>query len=304
MRNDDYIRMIDTVVDPITGGIFTYLKNNLAVVPEYLTDSETLNIDYYYRHSGNRLVSPFVEHFLSDGKLSDAGLNRIAKVLINAYKDNWDKVYNALTIDYSPIENVDETLTETTDTTGKTTTSSSNQRSGTDNHAYGGSDTRTNTGTDTNAQSGTDTTKNTGTSKNENVNKDGTSTTTRDIYGYNSEIESNDNKEKTVVNQTITDTRTDDLQTAVEHGLTNKETIDMSETTSYNNSDDETINITDSGSGNEDTSGNSKHDLRRHGNVGVTTNQQMINEEIALRKNIFYDHLFADIDRFLTLAVY
>ena len=306
MRNDDYISLVDTVQDDVaSNGIFTYIKSTLSVVPEYLQNSELLNQDYYYRHSGNKSVSPLVEHFLDDkGKLSSDSTATIARLIINAYKDNWDKVYKALTVDYSPIENVDETLTETTDTTGKTTTSNSNTHSGTNNHSYGGSDTKTNKGTDTNTQSGTDTTKNMGTTENKNVNKDGTSTTTRDIYGFNSDAESNADKEKTVVNQTVTDTQTNDLTQTLEHGLTNKEDIDTTETTTYNNTDDETINITDSRSGNEDTTGNEKHDLHRHGNVGVTTNQYMITEELKLRKNIFVNEMFADIDSYMTLPLY
>ena len=307
MRNDDYISLLDTVQDGdvATNGIFTYIKSTLSVVPEYLQNSELLNQDYYYRHSGNKSISPIVKHFLNDnGKLSSDSAATIARLIVNAYKDNWDKVYKALTIDYSPIENVDETLTETTDTTGKTTTSNSNTHSGTDNHSYGGSDTKTNKGTDTNTQSGTDTTKNTGTTENKNVNNNGTSTTTRDIYGFNSDAESNADKEKTVVNQTVTDTRTDNLTQTLEHGLSNKEDIDTTETTTYNNTDDETINITDSGSGNEDTTGNEKHDLHRHGNVGVTTNQYMITEELKLRKNIFVNEMFADIDSYMALPLY
>ena len=307
MRNDDYISLADTVQDDdvVTNGIFTYIKSALSVVPEYLQNAELLNQDYYYRHSGNKSISPIVKHFLNDnGKLSSDSAATIARLIINAYKDNWDKVYKALTIDYSPIENVDETLTETSDTAGKTITSNSNTHSGTDNHSYGGSDTKTNKGTDTNTQSGTDTTKNTGTTENKNVNNNGTSTTTRDIYGYNSEVESNADKEKTVVNQTVTDTQTDNLTQTLEHGLSNKEDIDTTETTTYNNTDDETINITDSGSGNEDTTGNEKHDLHRHGNIGVTTNQYMITEELKLRRNIFVNELFADIDSYMTLPLY
>lgn len=307
MRNDVYISLLDTVQDDdvATNGIFTYIKSAISVVPEYLQNSELLNQDYYYRHSGTKSISPIVKHFLNDnGKLSSDSAATIARLIVNAYKDNWDKVYKALTIDYSPIENVDETLSETTDTAGKTTTSNSNTHSGTDNHSYGGSDTKTNKGTDTNTQSGTDTTKNTGTTENKNVNKDGTSTTTRDIYGYNSEVESNADKEKTVVNQTVTDTQTDNLTQTLEHGLSNKEDIDITETTTYNNSDDETINITDSGSGNENTTGNEKHDLHRHGNVGVTTNQYMITEELKLRRNIFVNEMFADIDSYMTLPLY
>lgn len=43
---------------------------------------------------------------------------------------------------------------------------------------------------------------------------------------------------------------------------------------------------------------------RVHGNVGVTTNQQMINAELELRKKNLIDIVMRDIDGFLCLKVY
>ena len=45
--------------------------------------------------------------------------------------------------------------------------------------------------------------------------------------------------------------------------------------------------------------------LTRHGNIGVTTNQQMINQEIDLRNNAnFVNILFDDVDSIICLLVY
>lgn len=45
--------------------------------------------------------------------------------------------------------------------------------------------------------------------------------------------------------------------------------------------------------------------LTRHGNIGVTTNQQMLEAEVSLRNSyIFYDIVMADVDGILTLAIY
>lgn len=347
MRDNDYISLADTVQDDdvATNGIFTYIKTTLSVVPEYLQNSELLNQDYYYRHSGNKTVSPLVEHFLDDkGKLSSDSAATIARLIINAYKDNWDKVYKALTIDYSPIENVDETLTENTDTTGNTTTSSSNTHSGTD-------DTKK-TGTETLAQTGSDTTTKTGTEgvsgnfdqttyhheyiSNVESNPNGTSETVNGVAGFNSDEYSKDTKSTTTVKQKVTTLRrtlsvkvdadgnpkkddngeeipdpdhnsdkiTNTHADTTTYNTTEAENIDKTDATTYNVNEDETINITDSGSGSEDTTGNEKHDLHRHGNIGVTTNQYMITEELKLRKNIFVNEMFADIDSYMTLPLY
>lgn len=43
---------------------------------------------------------------------------------------------------------------------------------------------------------------------------------------------------------------------------------------------------------------------RVHGNVGVTTNQQMITAELELRRNNFVDRVMSDVDKFFTLKVY
>lgn len=45
--------------------------------------------------------------------------------------------------------------------------------------------------------------------------------------------------------------------------------------------------------------------IERHGNIGVTTNQQMITQEIEMRdKYILYDIMMNDVDALLTLNIY
>ena len=46
------------------------------------------------------------------------------------------------------------------------------------------------------------------------------------------------------------------------------------------------------------------YELTRHGNIGVTTNQQMIQQEIDLRKNLFKEIVYRDVDSMLTSSVY
>lgn len=47
-----------------------------------------------------------------------------------------------------------------------------------------------------------------------------------------------------------------------------------------------------------------KRELKRSGNIGVTTSQQMIESERQLWEWYFYDIVFADIDKMLTLQIY
>lgn len=56
-------------------------------------------------------------------------------------------------------------------------------------------------------------------------------------------------------------------------------------------------------SGNDET--NTNHTITRHGNIGVTTTQQMLSSEIELWQwNFFNQVLFPDIDRVLVISIY
>ena len=279
MQNSD-ITLLDTVVDGdvFNNGIFTYIKNSLTIVPDYLQDIAVINQDYYYRHSGSKIVSPLVDHFLDDaGKLTNDGCYSLARIIVNDYKTNWDKIYKALTVEYSPIENYD--LTE----------ESTDSRSHTSDHT--GTDGTTHTGTDTTAQSGEDSTTDGGTIGTTNTIKDATEKTVNGIAGFNTQDEfSKDTSSTKTVNQVVQNDEKRNLTGTTKYGKTETNTLDTTDNTTYNS----TIKETDSES----------HSLHRHGNIGVTTSQQMIESEIVLRQKNFFDIVFSDIDRLLTLSIY
>ena len=274
------VTLLDTVMegDVFNNGIFTYIKNSLTTVPDYLQDIAVINQDYYYRHSGSKIVSPLVYHFLDDtGKLNNDSCYSLARIIVNDYKTNWDKLYKALTIDYSPIENY-ESIEESTD-----------NRSHTSDHT--GTDGTTHTGTDTTAQTGEDTTTDGGTIGTTNSIKDGTEKTVNGIAGFNTQDEfSKDTSSTKTVNQVVQNDEKRNLTGSTKYGKTETNTLDTTDNTTYNS----TIKETDSWS----------HSLHRHGNIGVTTTQHMIELEIVLRQKNFFDIVFSDIDRLLTLSIY
>lgn len=279
MQHSD-ITLLDTVADGdvFNNGIFTYIKNSLPIVPDYLRDIAVINQDYYYRHSGSKIVSSLVYHFLDDtGKLNNDGCYSLARIIVNDCKPNWDKIYKALTIDYSPIENYDSTE-ESTDS-----------RSHTSDHR--GTDGTTHTGTDTTSQSGEDSTTDGGTIGTTNTIKDGTEKTINGIAGFNTQDDfSKDSSSTKTVNQTVQNDEKRNLTGSTKYGKTETNTLDTTDNTTYNS----TIKESDSES----------HSLHRHGNIGVTTSQQMIESEIVLRQKNFFDIVFSDIDRLLTLSIY
>lgn len=268
--------MQEVWTNPIDTGIFTELKK-YGMPWDAVADDKTLNAMYYYSHSGKKEVSPLITQIMTGGPLTDEQKSTIGKVVSTMCKSNWGYLYKAFFSEYDPIENYNATE-ESTDS-----------RSHTSDHT--GTDGTTHTGTDTTAQSGEDTTTDSGTIGTTNSIKDGTEKTINGIAGFNTQDDfSKDSSSTKTVNQTVKNDETRSLTGSTTYGKTETSTLDTADNTTYNS----TINETDSGS----------HSLHRHGNIGVTTSQQMIESEIVLRQKNFFDIVFSDIDRLLTLSIY
>ena len=119
-----------------------------------------------------------------------------------------------------------------------------------------------------------------------------------------------------IENYDMTEQMTGDV-TAIQYGKTNTRTANLNtETThevqgfnssAYNPSDKD--NTAETGTDTNAESGTDTHTrnytLTRHGNIGVTTSQQMIESERALWMwQFFYDVVFPDVNRVLTLSIY
>lgn len=161
----------------------------------------------------------------------------------------WEKIYAAAQAEYNPIENYDrqESSTDVTDGT--------KQHSGTDSVTNSGTDTLTNSGSDTSTQSGTDT-----------VNNTGTDTTTNQISSYDTaNLQTHDTSSLLHGHSQATiyghvDTFAHGHVESVLHGL--------SQATLHGEKIDDDITQT--------------HTSRIHGNIGVTTSQQMLEQELAV----------------------
>lgn len=362
--------------DPDTTGIFTVL-NNYDVPWKSDNSYESLNLAYYYNHSGQKHISPLVTGILgTDTSLTDTEKTKIGKLVYDIKHKDWQYLYDALFAEYNPIENYNSDLTETTDSSHSGTNTSNQTDTGKDSTSHTGSDTQTHTGTDTNTRtgtetlkdSGTDTDEKTGTEKTEGTidqttyhheytsdtesNPGGKSVTQNQIYGFNSSDASNDSTATTTVTQEVTtihrtlsiqtdskgdpvldddgnqierpgknsdvidnkhsdtttyDTKnvnTEDKTHETTYNTTDTENIDKSDVTSYNSNEVVDSSLNRSITGSDSDTGNVKRTLTQHGNIGVTTSQQMIESEIELRKHNFFEIVFSDIDKYLTLQVY
>lgn len=201
---------------------------------------------------------------------------------------------------------------------------------------YGGTVTRTDNLTDghgesitrtdnlTGTHTGTDSTERT---KTANIDNEAT----RSVFGLNSldavpsDTETNETIDTESGEDTVTYNTTDtqsgtvttahsgnDTHTGTQAtARTGSDTHTGTQTTAKSGSDTHTGTDTDALSGSDETEGSRSsletrsYTLTRSGNIGVTTAQDMLTQERVLRAwRLFYDRVFPDLDRVLTLATY
>lgn len=161
----------------------------------------------------------------------------------------WNRIYAAAQMEYNPIENYDrlESSTDTTDATRKHT--------GNDVTAFSGSDSRTNSGKDSTQDSGTETIGNTG-----------TDTTTNKVAGFDSNTLVDHDSATLLHGHTVTTTfgKKEELT----HGHVETVALGHSETLTHGEQIKDDSSVT--------------RRSRIHGNIGVTTSQQMLEQELEV----------------------
>lgn len=214
-----YKELKDYFPDGIIGnGIFTAISNI-----SWFPGVKPAQLDTYFMlMHGEKLASKVLDNFTNeDGVIEGENIQKLAKVIHNAYITNWEHEYKTLTVEYNPIENTDYIET------------------------YTGSATGTAGGSATDA---------------------GKVTNTNDTYGFNS----------------------------------SSPVHESSSTTAFGTGADARTTTTTSTS-----SGTDQHEIRKHGNIGVTTNAQMIESDIDVWKlNNFYDILCSDICKMIALSIF
>ena len=272
--------MVQAMPEWTTTGVFQQLSNLDVPWKDAISASE-LDLAYYGNLSGGKKVSPLVNRMLDEsGVLPDSKLSAIANLIYSTCAVNWTKEYATLSFDYEPIENYDmvETMEQgTTDSYGKTQTRTDDLT-----HSRSGTDTTSNDLTETVKPEITET-------QTPNL----TSETSDSVYGFNSSA-AKGSDERTVKSSGTTTTATTGTS-ATDSASEIKTVYDTSD------KDSGTVSYVDGGSDERSTT----HTLKRHGNIGVTTSQQMLQSERDLWLwYYFYDVVFPDVDRVMTLSVY
>lgn len=212
---------------------------------------------------------------------------------VSEYRDNWQRIYKALLAEYSPIANYDRTETGTNiKTYGRTDTETHNNYKETVNinqlteTDYGqGGYTETHTYSDTHSEAWNRTHKSGpmgATGDAIDGSYDGKGTTDNHIW--------TDDGSKKQVSQTVIrgadidiDTGTANANTTSNSGSNSTTRSGKITTTEKTGTTGNTKEITGGKTNTEGGSDSESTNLHITGNIGVTTNQQMINEEIELR---------------------
>lgn len=126
----DTIRISDLLV---TGGVFSklYAYDQTLTEPKFawLTSDVALFLDkdYYLIHSGQKCINRSFERFMKlkeDGLIAD-DLLELVKIIEYKYVLKWNKLYDAITTDYKPLDNYNMEEKETPDITKTKTVNSS-----------------------------------------------------------------------------------------------------------------------------------------------------------------------------------
>ena len=338
-------KLNDVYKDWATGdGVFTDL-NSLDVPwkdeqnPNFY---KKLNMAYHGAHSGDKNVSPVVYKFL---KSEDEGTReKLANIIYTMFADKWVKLWNALQIEYNPLENYNmvenETPAEIThtitpaeiDTTttpaGQTITHTPAETTETDTPTeYTETDTPAET---TETITPAETTETVTPAETTTTTKPAKTTTENQVSAFNSDSYVDDNISTLTGDDNDKGSESIDVDTAgsnkievdaagsnkieVDTAGTHKFEVDTAGTHKFEVDENETTTNVVNSNGVETTRVNSagsdaltvqnERTLTRSGNIGITTSQQMLSSEIELRKWIYYRGVFDDIDTILTLSIY
>lgn len=322
-------------------GVFTDL-NEFDVPWKDENNITGLNMAYHGSHSGDKNISPVVYKFLSKEDANARG--KLASIIFTMFADKWAKLWSALEIEYDPLNNYDmvehETPAEIThtitpaeiDTTttpaGQTVTHKPAETTETETPTEY---TETHTPAETTETiTPAETTETVTPAETTTTTKPAKTTTENEISAFNSSgyvddaktTVTGDNNDKGSEAITVQHAGTNalDVDTAgsnkfevdtagsdkfeVDTAGTRKTTVDSNETTTnvVNSNGVEQTRVNSEGS--DVLTVQNERILTRSGNIGVTTSQQMLQSEIELRKWLYYQSVFNDIDTILTLSIY
>lgn len=287
-----------------TDSLFTKMSSLGAPWPSEV--GQDMDDAYFTMYSGIKNPSEFVLLHLNPDSETANSLT-IARILYGIYGENWTKVWEAFKTKYNPIENYN--MQETIDRTKTNDRVVGRDKDFTSN--VDGSETETGEQDDTQNVTG-ETGSNTTTDSNGTSSLEHGEVVSRTaqsdsfIFAFNSSEKSPTSSQTEEGSDTHSGTDTTTTTDHSESSTTGTSKTDSTGKTTTSRDlvskdvrvDKEAENITDT----DDEKENQQ--LTRVGNIGVTTTQQMLQQEFELWRWNFFTQVFEDVDKFLTLSVY
>lgn len=269
---NDFVNDVDLILPSLSGNANVPWSKTEAFVQEMM----------YQSRSGQKYLSPLMQR-IYDSQNQPEDLELLAMSIGITYGDKWRRLYKALNLEYDPIANYNM-IEEGTD---KRTGTEDSTESGHTHSVTDGGTTVDTTDTLTHVKDATKIMTVTDTDTNR------TQIQTDEVSAYNSTGYQAGEKHTTTFNGPHTQT----TQGADDYEDTR--VIDTDTTV------DDDITVDSSTAGKRQSEDVTEHTFTRSGNIGVTTSQQMLESEVVLRnKHIFWDIVFTDLDRLLTLPIY
>lgn len=291
----------------INYGIFDFLED---MPYSNIVDNVTLNNTLYFTF-GIRNASPALAHFMCNAQqgfntphsVVDNDAQILANMIKARYYTRWKHMFEIDSADYNPIENYN--MTEQGQDSNADTEKEQNE---TNRNA---SVNQTSTGENDNSVI-----RNNAANR-ENINTDSTnsniirntSTTgetdgTQDVYGFNSvsSVPTNVASDETKGNTSEASINKSDAHGTGLEKLNASESALNKSASKLNQSNAEIVKETDVN--NKTRIGNSLHNLTRSGNIGVTTTQQMLQQEREFWNWSYIAEIVHDVADFLTISVY
>lgn len=209
---------------------------------------------------------------------------RFFKTAINIWSnirlDTWNRIYYAAQLEYNPIENYDRYETETSGNT--------RQHSGVDSTSESVQGSSVTDGENTRTISNTNTTSN----SNQGSGSD-SRTTTNEITAFDS---------NTLVTHDRSATTGQNSSTLTQSGTeTQSGTDTLTDDTTVTNTESKTGSFTHG----EKIADSASRESHIHGNIGVTTSQQMLQSELEISEKLnIYDYIVQEFKRRFCILVY
>lgn len=267
MMNEKYPQVRE--IFPLINGIFSHCDYDFEIIDKAELDR------LFYTNYGLRSVAPLVTALVTNSQATDSDLTILAHTFTSLSIYKWNKLKDLYLADYDPIHNYFDELTETIQDDSYKAIKSLITDATTSKTIEQFEDSKTNdttrTETNTSSESGSD-----------NNNSS--------IYAFNSSsavptnaLSANDSNSYQG-NSTISDNGT--------------------QTNSSNKALDNTSSKTVSSEDNTSGYGTRTRTSTHKGNIGNLTTQQMINQEIELRKWNFIESILEDAKELLTIPMY